>query len=242
MDDAVAVEHQPDVAAPEGEVAASSLRAGDGAPKRTLLAAVARAAAAAGVERLLHQARAVQPQAVPPAPAVGRAEVALGHAGGVGLEQFADGRQVRGPHPAVRGGEEAALGRAARQQGVEGELAPRRRLQRRGGEDVGAQGDDPVRRRARARRQGGLPHPADVPVPPRLAVGVAVARAQHGEGLAMQELVDLLGRRGGGGQDRRLPGGAHARPGRDVAGGGDDALAVGEGGAVEHRAAHGRAP
>ena len=57
-------------------------------PRRAgrLQVGVARAAAAAGVERLLHQARAVEPQALAPAPLVGRAEIALGHGDRIALE------------------------------------------------------------------------------------------------------------------------------------------------------------
>ena len=78
MDDGVRAGHDRHMAAPEHEVAAPQRLDRYRLAHRRLLVAVARAGPAAGVKRLLHEPRTVEPQALAPAPEVGRADEPLG--------------------------------------------------------------------------------------------------------------------------------------------------------------------
>jgi hypothetical protein len=88
------VRHHADMALPEHQVAALKRVPFDILAKRLgLLVAVARAVRAAGPERQLHEARAVEAPAAGSAPQIGRAEEQVGHAHGV-VEARGDGHQV----------------------------------------------------------------------------------------------------------------------------------------------------
>ena len=78
VDDAAFAETQGDVAFPEHQIAPVEVCRRDLSAQGLLLVGVAWAGQAAGEQRLLDQARAVQAQAVPAAPEVGRADEAFG--------------------------------------------------------------------------------------------------------------------------------------------------------------------
>ena len=158
-----------------------------------LHAAVAGAGTAAGVERLLHQPRAVQAIGAAPAPEVRHAQKPGRDGGGIVLEP-ADGRQVMLHQPArsMHLGE-PALARLDEDQAVQKQAVDDGGLDRRLMERQRRQGADTMGRRRPGVAQGVGLDPPRITVPFGLAEGEAVPRLQRRERLAEQQLIHLFG-------------------------------------------------
>ena len=157
--------------------------------QRRLHVRIARGRAAAGEQRELDEARAVDAAGAAPAPEVGHAEEPLG----LGDEVARDRGEVGARHVAAAAQPGEAAGRAAdRHLGEVGQVGQHRAARRRGRIDVRPERGDPpaaALRPAEAARR----HVADVAVERRLAPGQAVLQVVDGEALAVQELGRALG-------------------------------------------------
>ena len=135
MDEAGGVEHQPDMAAPEHEIAAAQVPEvrGQGlAEPALLLVGVPRRRPPGLREAELDEARAIEAETGAPAPEIGRADEALGGGGVIGFDRV-EGRAVAGKDVAARDPEIVALGLRRAEAGAQGEPAAGGLLQVRAG-------------------------------------------------------------------------------------------------------------
>ena len=152
-----AVAHDRDMPLPEDKIAAARLRDVDRLAERGFLhVAVARAGDAAGVERNLHEAGAIEPEIGLAAPQIRDPEEAFGDRDEV-LLALRERRDVAERNEAERRHGEAVLLARHRDAAAERRHRDRRQLDRGAGERERARRDDLVRRRVARRASGRSP-------------------------------------------------------------------------------------
>ena len=169
-----AIAHDRDMALPEDQIAAARCSIVDRRAERLLLhVAVARAGDAAGLQRDLHQAGAVDAVVGLAAPEIGRAEETFRDRDEVLLDMI-ERREVARRQIAGQRDRETILLARHRDAAAERRRSGRRQLDRRSGKRERAQRRDLVRRRGARRDQGVRRQVADIAVGGELAPGPAL--------------------------------------------------------------------